>query len=181
MTAIVGITKDDKVWMGGDSAGVAGLSITVRKDPKVFKNGELIFGFTSSFRMGQLLQYSFTPPEHPKNIGIDRYMNTIFINAIRKCFKNGGYATVSETNESGGTFLVGYRGRLFNIADDFQVGIPARNYDAVGCGYDLCLGSLYTTEKLDMEPRERIRVALSAAEMFNGGVRRPFNILSKEK
>jgi hypothetical protein len=29
-----------------------------------------------------------------------------------------------------------------------------------------------------MNPRERVRAALNAAEMFSGGVRRPFNILS---
>ena len=71
MTAIVAIRQDNTVYMGGDSAGVAGLKITIRKDPKVFINGNFLMGFTTSFRMGQLLQYSFKPPEHPKNMTIE--------------------------------------------------------------------------------------------------------------
>ena len=178
MTAIVAIVENDTVYMGGDSAGVAGLSITVRKDPKVFKNGPFIMGFTSSFRMGNLLRYSFKPPKHPDNMSLDRYMNTVFIDAVRECLRDGGYTKVNDNNEKGGTFLVGYKGKLFNIDGDFQVGIHVRNYDSVGCGGELCLGSLYTTEKLDIEPKERIKIALKAAELFSGGVRRPFNILS---
>jgi hypothetical protein len=186
MTAIVAIVENNTVYMGGDSAGVnvSALSVTVRKDPKVFKNGPFIMGFTSSFRMGQLLRYSFKPPTHPNNMSIDRYMNTIFIDAVRNCLKDGGYAKVKENNESGGNFLVGYRGKLFNIDGDFQVGIPSCNYDSVGCGQDLCLGSLHTTEKvsnmklLSLLPKERIKMALKAAVEFSAGVRGPFNILS---
>lgn len=180
MTAIVAIVKDNTIYMGGDSAGVNvnQLSITIRKDPKVFKNNEFLIGFTSSFRMGHLLRYSFKPPKHPENMSINRYMNTIFIDEVRDCLKKGGYVEIENNSESGGTFLVGYRGKLFRIGGDFQVGIPAANFDSVGCGTDLCLGSLITTEKLDMDPKKRIKMALTAAETFNIGVRRPFNILS---
>ena len=54
MTCIVGlINKENKsVTIGGDSSGLAGSDLTIRKDPKVFKNGDFIFGCTSSsFRM----------------------------------------------------------------------------------------------------------------------------------
>ena len=52
MTCIVGLIDGRRVWMGGDSAGVSGLDITVRADAKVFRNGDFLIGFTSSFRMG---------------------------------------------------------------------------------------------------------------------------------
>ena len=39
MTCIVGIADGAKVWIGGDSAGVAGWSLTVRADEKVFAVG----------------------------------------------------------------------------------------------------------------------------------------------
>ena len=43
MTCIVGYLdkKTKKVTIGGDSAGVAGLDITIRKDEKVFKVKQL--------------------------------------------------------------------------------------------------------------------------------------------
>jgi len=43
MTCIVGIKTRKKVFIGGDSAGVAGSSICNRLDKKVFSNGEFIF------------------------------------------------------------------------------------------------------------------------------------------
>lgn len=52
MTCIVGIVDNGKVYMGADSLGVGGLSKRVRKDPKLFRVGEFVFGYTSSFRMG---------------------------------------------------------------------------------------------------------------------------------
>jgi len=174
MTAIAALVEDGVVYMGGDSAGVAGFSITIRKDPKVFINKEFIIGFTSSFRMGQLLKESFVPPAHPKKMGTYKYMVTLFIDEVKRCFSDGGFATPQK----GGTFLVGYRGKLYLIDSDYQVGIPASNYDAVGCGGEICIGSLYSSQKMDLKPKERIRLALKAAEEHNGGVRSPFIIKS---
>lgn len=178
MTAIAAITTGKKVYIGGDSAGVGGVSLTVRKDPKVFKNGKFVMGFTSSFRMGQLLHYSFKPPKQPDKMDVDRYMNTKFIDAVRKCLKDGGYANTSNGVESGGCFIVGYKGSLFIVYNDFQVAMPAYNHCAVGCGDDLCTGSLFSTEGSGMKPEERIKKALSAAEAFSAGVRGPFLIVS---
>jgi hypothetical protein len=178
MTCIAGLVYENKVWIGADSAGVAGLSITPRKDPKVFLNGDFLIGFTSSFRMGALLRYRFTPPRPVEDQDIDQYMNTTFIDTLRSCLKSGGYASKSNETESGGCFLVGYRGRLFCIESDYQVGEGVLSYEAVGCGRDLALGSLFTTQKTKQGPRDRIRIALEAAEQFSAGVVSPFNILS---
>jgi ATP-dependent protease HslVU (ClpYQ) peptidase subunit len=178
MTAIAAITNGKKVYIGGDSAGVAGLSVTVRKDPKVFKNSNFVIGFTSSFRMGQLLQYVFKPPKQPEKMKDATYMYTKFIDSVRKCLKDGGYARTSNNVESGGKFIVGYKGTLYVVDSDFQIGMPSSNYYAVGCGNDLCLGSLYSTDGSKMKPEERIMLALGAAEQFSGGVRSPFVIVS---
>jgi 20S proteasome alpha/beta subunit len=56
MTCIVGIIDKETIYLGGDSAGTAGYGQSIRKDKKVFiKDNKFIIGFTSSFRMGQLL------------------------------------------------------------------------------------------------------------------------------
>lgn len=171
MTCIIGILDQGKVYIGGDSAGVSNLSVTVRADEKVFTNGEFIMGFTSSFRMGQLLRYKFDPPKKSRSQTDMQYMTTSFIDAVRKCFKENGFG-----NESvGGNFLVAYNNKLYNIDTDYQVGIPLNNYDAIGCGSEIALGSLYATA--GMNPQERITKALDAATEFNAGVRPPFLIL----
>ncbi len=181
MTAIVGLVHDGGVYMGGDSAGVSGWSLTVRADTKVFHNGPYLFGFTTSFRMGQLIHHAFDPPK-PTQIsrrGLERFMSTVFIDALRTCLKDGGWARKENEREEGGTFLVGVAGQLFVVQDDYQVGQAADGYAAVGCGDQIALGALYATAGMNMSPRTRIRVALQAAERFNAGVRSPFIFLAQ--
>lgn len=178
MTCIVGLIENNNVYMGGDSAGVAGYDLTIRADSKIFKNGPFLFGFTSSFRMGQLLRYKFKAPYHKQEVSIDEYMMTDFIDEIRKCFKEGGYAEIKDNHGSGGSFLVGYKGKLFRIEYDYQVGIGVDNFSACGCGEPFALASLYNTNGLNMKPEERIKKALETAEYFSAGVRGPFVILN---
>jgi hypothetical protein len=184
MTCIVGLIDEGTVYIGGDSAGVAGFDLSIRADEKVFVNGPFVMGFTTSFRMGQLLRYKFQPPDHPYEkdgllMDTRKYMSTIFIDAVRKCLKDGGYATKINEEESGGTFLVGYKGKLFMVDSDYQVGETLDNYNSVGCGNSIALGCLYVTK--DRLPEERIQLALEAAERYNAGVRGPFVVCKGEK
>lgn len=176
MTCIVGVVDDGKVYIGGDSAGVAGYSIVTRVDSKVFKNGPYIMGFTSSFRMGDILKHDFKAPKPRVGMKLDKFMVKEFIPAIRKAFKEGGYSKNDNGKEQGGTFLVGIYGHLFHIGGDFQVGESLDGYDSVGCGEDLALGSLFSTAASDMTAEERVTHALQAAEKFSAGVSGPFNI-----
>ena len=176
MTAIAGLCKNRKVYMGGDSAGVnKSLDLSVRADRKVFKNGDFLFGFTSSFRMGQLLQYSLIPPKRYPEKDIFEFLAVDFINAVRRCLKNGGYAKKDDEVETGGCFLIGYAGRLFEIQCDYQVAEATLPFAAVGCGAVYILGSLYTSTG---DPKKRILKALHAAQEFSAGVREPFYIES---
>ncbi len=178
MTCIVGLTDKGRVYMGGDSAGAAGYSLVVRADPKVFRNGPFRIGYTSSFRMGQLLRFKLDPPpHHPADMDDFRYMSTAFIDEVREVLKEGGYAKVDNNQEEGGAFLVAYRGQLYEIGGDFQVGQPLDPFAAVGCGFEIALGAMYATDGYG--PEDRIRTALAAAQRFSAGVREPFLIESE--
>jgi ATP-dependent protease HslVU (ClpYQ) peptidase subunit len=174
MTCIVGLIDGNRVWMGGDSAGVSGLDITVRADTKVFRNGQFLIGFTSSFRMGQLLAFRLRPPPRPDGMDVFRYMVTDFVDEVRNCLKEGGYAQRNNDAEQGGSFLVAYQSRLFSVQSDYQVCETVRGFHAIGCGADYALGSLASTPGNPAE--QRVRRALECAEMLNGGVRAPFRI-----
>lgn len=174
MTCIVGFVEGDSVYIGGDSAGVAGFDLTVRADRKVFRNGPMLFGFTTSFRMGQLLRYALKVPDHDPRTDVDQYMVTKFIDAVRECLKTHGWASKEKESEQGGTFLVGYRGQLFVIHSDYQVARPMDGFAAVGCGDSIALGALSATAHLTGV--ERIETALRAAERHSAGVRSPFTI-----
>lgn len=174
MTCIVGLVEEGHVYLGGDSAGIGGWSLTVRKDKKLFRNGEFLIGGTGSFRLIQLLQYAFTPPTYDPDSDLGKYMATTFIDAVRQCLKDGGLAEKKSEQESGGYFLVGFAGRLFFIEADYQVGEALCGYNAIGTGGEIAKGVLYATP--DVQPRKRIELALRGAEEHNAGVRGPFYI-----
>jgi ATP-dependent protease HslVU (ClpYQ) peptidase subunit len=188
VTAIVGLAQDGRVLIGGDAAAVAGYTLEVRKDPKVFtlpqrETGKperpdvWAFGYTTSFRMGQILQYGFTPPALADDTDLDRVMRTTFVDALRSAFKAAGWARTDNGVEETGQFLVGVNGRLFTVDADYQVGEPADGYAAVGCGKALATGSLHTTRTLGWEPSRRVTAALEAAAYHSAGVCAPFTLV----
>lgn len=180
MTCVVAMVRDGQVYMGADSAGVGGYNIRYRKDPKVFINGEMLIGFTTSFRFGQILQYEFSPPKHHSDVSIEKYMVSCAIPEMRKALKTHGYTTVNNNEEIGGQCLIGYRGRLFMIDSDFQVGETDDGFDAVGCGHDLAMGSMLATLKLmpSFPANSHLEMALEAAARFSAGVAAPFVFLN---
>lgn len=177
MTCVVAVKHKGRITMGGDSAGVSGLDVIIRRDPKVFQNGQFLMGYTGSFRMGQILLFKFVPPPIPKKQDTFEYMCTSFVDALRRTLKKGGFAKVDSNVEKGGTFLVGVRNRIFNVQADFHVGEALDDYDAIGCGEPYALGAL-SSQAAGMDPKARVAQALTAAEKFSGGVRGPFLILS---
>ncbi|MCO5998272.1 hypothetical protein [Actinoallomurus rhizosphaericola] len=179
MTAIVGITDGSTVVIAGDSAGVGGDITQPRLDAKVFTNGPYVVGYTTSFRMGQILRYAFKAPVPPDGEdGLHAFMCTGFINGVRESLKEGGWASKDNDQEEGGSFLVGIRGRLFEICADYQVGEMADGYTAVGCGAEIALGALHATAGTDMPLQARAIAALEAAAHFSTGVRSPFTVVA---
>jgi len=176
MTCIVGLADVGGVYIGGDSAGVSGDDLTVRADSKVFQNGNFLMGFTTSFRMGQLLRYAFHPPLQDPDLDAFAYLATVFVDGVRECLKAGGYATRHDEQESAGRFLVGYRSRLYAIYSDYQVAQSVDDWMAVGCGAAYALGALFATQ--GEPPKQRVLKALQAAERHSVGVRAPFRILT---
>lgn len=175
MTCIVGLAENGAVYIGGDSAGVdSRYALGVRADRKVFRNGDYIMGFTSSFRMGQLLAHVFKPPKRHPDTDLLAFMVSDFVNGVRQCLKDGGYAEKDKEVEKGGSFLVGYQGRLFAVHGDYQVADQVDGFDAVGCGDLIALGSMHASK--DRPPKDRVQAALEAAERFSAGVRAPFHI-----
>ena len=185
MTCIVGIQHKGKVYIGGDSLGSnSSFQKVERSDAKVFIVGDMVLGFTSSFRMGQILQYVLEHPERPEGISDMKYLVAHWIPNLIETFADNGYRGSKGDNDhdelrTGGTFLLGYRGTLYTIEDDFQVGIPTDQYAAVGCGDDLATGAVFAARKLGIkDPEKLITVGLEAAEKHSAGVQGPFIIES---
>lgn len=178
MTCIVGIKTPEGVYIGGDSAITSDSGLqTIIAGRKVFfiEEGQILLGCTTSCRMQQLLQYELLLPAYEDSMDVEKYLVTKFVNAVRDCLKSGGFAQKEDERELGGRFLVGFRGRLFEMQDTYQINEPANGYDAVGSGGTIALGVLYATPHL--QPEERIELALEAAGYHNSFVKPPFHIL----
>lgn len=184
MTCICAATNGRKVTMGADSIGVNDAwEMAIRTDSKVFTVAEFLIGFTSSFRMGQILQYHLEPPRYHDEIDPMRYMVAEFIPEVRKVLSEHKFTTTKDDAEFGGLFLVGFRGRIFRIDVDFQVGERIEPYDAVGIGAPFALGAMRTAIKA---PKGKVKLSdvallqygLDAASDFCAGVSGPFNFLS---
>lgn len=175
MTCIVAVKENSKVFIGGDSAAVAeDGAITIRKDTKVFKNGDFLIGFAGSYRFGQLMHYHFKPPKPVKDKADHHFMCVDFIRQMQKILKEHEYALAD-----GDGLLVGYNEELYEINEDFQVGISTEEFGSIGVGRDLALGSMRALEITgsEMEAKKRIAIALTCAASFNTGVSGPWTIL----
>ena len=148
-----------------------------RADTKVFAVGPYVMGFTTSFRMGQLLRYRLTT-RAPDTWDVDRFMATDFIDDVRTALRGSGWLSTENGQERGGQFLVGVGGRLYAIHGDFQIARSAHGYDAVGCGQDLALGALRATRAAGLRGEDRALVALDAAATFSAGVAEPFHVVA---
>lgn len=178
MTAIVGLVAGPHVYLGGDSASSDGWAIRTVTAPKVIRNGPYLIGYTTSFRMGQLLEHTLQPPTPPADATqLHAFMCTDFITAVRDTLRDGGWAKKDAEQERGGEFLAGVAGHLYTIHADHSVIAHRCGYSAVGSGYLAALGSLHTTAATSWGARRRLTAALEAAADHAAGVRGPFTIL----
>jgi hypothetical protein len=137
MSCVVGLVTTAGVWMGADSIAVedcAAPPYVVRREPKVFAVGSLLFGCVDSIRATQLVRYALRVPRRPAAQDPHEYLVTALVPALRACLKEGGQAEVRDNREFGSSFLVGCAGRLFTIEDDFHVGETLVPYAAIGAG-----------------------------------------------
>lgn len=182
MTCIVGIEHATGVFIGGDSA-LSSWAVETLAQPKVFRVGKFVIGACGSARVLGLLQHAFLPPKPPKDPAkLDRFMHLEFVPALRACMaEHGAEKKENEiTTLDGAAFLVGVRGRLFQVESDYQVNSRAYGYCAVGSGYQVALGALHATHPgnsgASVDAPDRLLLALTAAAEHNPYVRPPFTI-----
>jgi len=187
MTCIVGVKTDEGIFIGGDSFGGNEHMAGVYKTPKVFgkpkvgRTSAMVFGFTTSWRMGQILQ---TMPDirKPSEKSDIEFLITDWVDMIREHMAVAGFGQNESGREEAGAFLLGYNNNIYEIDPDYSVIEPLYNYVVTGSGVLSAYGSLATTEVMKkVSAQDRILAALSAAEVHEHYVRRPFNIIGIKK
>lgn len=177
MTCIVGIIKNNKVYLAGDSASSfdhMSDSINVKKVFHNVYNNDFIFGYTSSFRLGALLQYKFIPPENNWGWDFQRYIATDFINSLKECITEDNY----DVRENGLKFLLGFKNNLIEIQNDYSFFFYSNEneFDSIGCGEQLAKGALSILVKdFNKYPEDILFESLNAVEKYDAYVKSPFH------
>lgn len=195
MTCIVGVEWAGEggrgVVMAADSLGAAGHFATEMSTPKLFRlsqrvaedgesqQQEMLIGYTSSYRMGQLLRWELDLPFHPAGMPDEEWLVTRFLSAVRSTLEEGGWLRKKDERERSGFFLVGYRGRLYHVERELQVMRSADGYQATGSGQHVAAGAIGAlTFDAPVESRLRahgiVELALTVAERHTTSVRRPW-------
>lgn len=169
MTAIAGLVDSDGVcWLGGDSAiDYAGQRIRSRQS-KVRRLGGVVVGVAGDAAPCDVVM-SATWPRYDGRPGA-AWVGDVLVPVLRRALR-GRHLGALE-------LLVGLPGMLCQVdsrgACWSDVGHP---YAAVGSGAELALGALYASQDGPLQARERVLVALRAAESHRGDVAAPFRVV----
>lgn len=179
MTVILGYRNKNNVYIGADSQGSSGWDSRNRADPKVFKAHGILYGFTSSYRMGQILRFHSEEVSCFSRGGdVYKYVVTKLVPMWRRILGEHGFKSTDNSVEKGGTFIIGIDGHIFSIQDDFQVAQHEEDYCSVGCGFSYALGAMSILDTLDLTPEEKIKKAISSTINFSNGCGGKINIVS---
>jgi ATP-dependent protease HslVU (ClpYQ) peptidase subunit len=172
MTCIVGVELDNKVLIGGDIQGTGGNNKIVHTQPKVFHKRNIIFGYTTSYRFGQILENHLTDPVVPEESEeIYRWLVTVLVPSMKEILEAHDY-------KDGGQCLIGIRNQLWDLQSDYSVLRSVQGFSACGSGSEYAMGSMSTSlewmthqngqDEIDL--RDAISLAIKTAGTFSPSV-----------
>lgn len=176
MTCIAGYADGlGHVVIGGDSIASNGYNAQQVRSAKVFTNGPLVIGYTTSFRFGQIAQYHVKPNDGWQTMPPLHYLITDFVPLLRAALKEHGFAMKDKDREEGGTMLVGLRGQLFSVQSDYSVLEVLGGIDACGAGEDIAIGAMWAAVHNGVKRVDQVVAnGLEAAGTYSALVRPPY-------
>lgn len=179
MTCIVALKENGRVYLAGDCCCCNGTDKMLYTGKKVFRNGVFSFGYTSSFRMGQLLEYHWVRPPIRDNEDIDEYLYVDVLDSIKELFMADRYDTDGNL---GGVFIMVYYDRVFMVQEDYAM-FEIDHFVSVGDGADEAEAVLYTLENIenDVAPENKLRLAIKIASLKKTDVSAQCDIIINTK
>ena len=167
MTCVVAYKTKSKIGIASDKCASNGYTFSKYNQPKIFRNGGFIIGYTTSFRLGQLLEYRWIPPQRGEDQTENNYIFVSVIESIKDMLVVDGFST----NGVGGNFIIIYNKRIFEVQDDYSL-LEVKDYCAVGCGTDEAETTLYILEQIEnnLSIKDKLRLAIKAAANRKVGV-----------
>jgi ATP-dependent protease HslVU (ClpYQ) peptidase subunit len=178
MTTIAAIQGEGWAVIGADSqsSDESGFAIDI-PNGKIFKNNEVLVAGAGAVRGINLLEHAWVSPA-VKIDDIDKYVTSILIPSIRKCFDAADYEYKKEEGSvlQDNIFIICVRGQIYRIDEDYGWERTINNLYVAGSGERFALGALEALKAGNAETIARaknyIRVALKIAskyDAFTGG------------
>lgn len=196
MTCIVTYKDNDgRIFMAGDRMGgnTARYETSQIANPKVFyksltidqgshgsRVGKMMIGYTSSFRLGQLLEYKFKAPKYDCGDSPISYMIEKFVPKVIDLYDENYYGKKSDAEKmNGGIILVAFKQKMFKIQNDFAVLEFTDNFMSCGCGSDYALAAMHIMhEDGNWGGESTVRRAILTAAKFSAYVDDTVDVLS---
>ena len=178
MTVIIAIKDEEtkEVWMGADGRLSTTYNFYPAKHSKIFRLGKMLLGCSGSTRASQVISFSQDYPVFSgREEELPLFLSITFSSWVRKILEENQALEVFKEEKS--KILLGLEGCLFMLDSQFGLVESCRNYDAIGSGAEIALGSLHSTQKdVKLNLQQRIDYALKASVEFDSGVGPPFDI-----
>lgn len=183
MTCIVALKQDNKIIFGSDSltSDTEGDFVSITKQSKICRKQDKLMGFCGLVRPAQVIQSGWTFPKK-ENSDEDFYLRIKIPSSIRTSLKSSGCLSKDDdsTESVDIEVLFTYNNKIYYMDSAFGIHESINNYFSIGSGAGYALGSLFSTKKVEMTAKERIKCALDAASHFSASVGPPFKYLEVE-
>ena len=169
--------------LGADSMASRGCEYHELDEPKVWANrGTMmardwtLFGACGTPRAIQIAKYGVEPPSPDGACGPVEVLYR-WANAFRAVCKDLGYG-LDGKDDDGVDFLVGFRGRWYEIQSRGGIVTHPGLYASTGCGGPEARAAMFALlaySETEREPQALVQAALDASSAVNVHVRAPFN------
>lgn len=152
---------------------------------KVWEWNGVVFGGCGSWRAIQVLQYWLDNESVSHQLSrfendLERFMVKHLMPEIKTIFDRHGPG--QSEDDSGSAFLIGSRGKLYYLGEEYEFIELEDPFGAIGSGDQLALGALSVLAQDEtLEPEEILVKSLESAERYTSYVRRPFRIVTTKK
>ena len=126
---------------------------------------EMVLGFAGTWAVIQQIMYNLELPEYTGQELMDYIIRDV-VPSLRDL------ADLGETDPL--SIMIGFRGRLFEVDEQFSVTENFVNYSAIGSGAKHAQASFYALRDSNLSPTEKVTEALECAANFVINVKAPF-------
>ena len=196
MSMALAIRKNNAVYMAVDSVAASADTTVIRKETKMFWNGEYLIAFVGSFRYGQAVKFCSLPtfPENllenlppeilpqksayenlPQENLLERWFVTEWIPSIKNAMWDGG---VDSEDIDCSSMLVAV-GPWLLVVEGFQVSSYQHDHAALGVAEQAGLVGLDVLTRAGLEnPQDILVYTLDSIEQHSIYVKRPWYVAS---